>query len=91
MCRNVNFKVIDKNVHVPKITKTETVSRLAAENELIKFKAPSAASYIQTQTNVGTESRQITFGKDKRGDRTPSPDFKRELNPDYDAIKKVAP
>lgn len=31
------------------------------------------------------------FGKDKRGERTPSPDFKREINPDYDAIKKVAP
>ena len=57
----------------------------------MRFKAPSAASYAQTQKDVGTESRKIIFGKEKRGDRTPSPDFKRELNPDYDAIKKVAP
>ena len=43
--RNVNFNVIDKNVHGPKITKAETISRLAIEKELIKLKEPSAATY----------------------------------------------
>lgn len=89
MHRVVKFDAVDKHVQGPKLTTAQTVSRIATQKEWEKINAPSAASYTTGQ-QTGTEAPKFTFAKEKR-ERSPSPDFKRAIDPDYDAVKKVAP
>jgi hypothetical protein len=86
MRRVVKYDAVDKNIPGPKLVKEKNISLKAAEKEWEKVNAPSAATYLIDQKDIGSEAPQFTFGKDKR-ERTPSPDFKRSINPNFDVIR----
>jgi hypothetical protein len=45
MHRVIKFDAVDKNIHGPKLTTKQTLSKLAPEREWEKYNAPSAATY----------------------------------------------
>lgn len=90
MRRVIKYDVIEKNIRGPKMTAKQTVSKKAVERQWEKFNAPSSATYDLKQHEIGNEAPKFTFARDKR-ERTPSPDFMREINPNIDAVRKVAP
>ena len=51
---------------------------------------PSAFKYNVKDSIVWADAREAKFGVAKKGERTPSPDMRRAINPNIDAVRKTA-
>lgn len=78
---------MEKNVRGPKISSAKTVRRNAFEVEIEEHMRPAVGSYdLRSEpTAVGGEFTKGTREvKEKK-------DFRRAIDPQYDAVKRVAP
>lgn len=89
---DVKYSVIDKNLHGTKIEKPKTVAKNWVDKEVEKAFGPSAVTYQKENDEALHEKKPTwTFAKGAMRERTPSPDFKRPLDPSYKLTKKNAP
>ena len=61
------------------------------ENEWYEFKKPAVGSYNPSDNICWPDKKEAKIGTGAKGERTPSPDMRRALHPNIEAIKKVAP
>ena len=85
------YNVVDKAVHGPKLTSAKTESRLKAEKEWYARKRPTGATYDPDDAVQRPGIREVKFGGAEARERTPTPDMRRAINPNVDAVRKTAP
>lgn len=89
---DVKYSVVDKNLHGTKIEKPKTVAKNWIDKEVEKAFGPSAVTYAREKDEPLHEQKPTwTFAKGAMRERTPSPDFKRPIDPSYKLTKKAVP
>ena len=74
----------------PKMVGKQNWSRLKGRDLLAEERKPNPFSYdpVEKKSN---DAPKFSFGKDYRGETEKPPDFRKFPEPNYDAIRKVAP
>lgn len=89
---DIKFTAVEKNATGPRMTSKKTESRLKIEKEWQKRRAPNMMTYAPKEDIIRPALPEASFPKDLRPfEKSPRGDYRRPLDPNLDAIRKVAP
>jgi len=88
---SVNYSVIEKNVRGTVMKPKANESRLRIEKEWQERRAPTMMTYAPKDEVTRPNMPGGIFPQEERGESSPKGDFRRPLDPNLDAVKKVAP
>ena len=87
----ISFSAVEKAVPGPKIVTKKTESKLKDRKDWEEAHKPSVGTYHIDDSITRADQKAPVFPKGPKMERDASPDFKRPLNVNLDAVRKVAP